>query len=334
MAGEVVPAELQPCVAELAELGFVTFDEDHGNRPVALNPREVAQRNLDLLLAEATARVAQMRALRPAADLLAEHFERAQWQAGREAEYIDDQAVVNARLQDVVGSAQFEILSAQPGGPRQRVNVEGAIERDTAALDRGVVLRTLYLATVRDHLLTGEYARMMSQRPEGRSAEYRTLAEPFERAIIVDRKTAFVSNYLVEGAPAHSAWVFTNRAVVAYVVAEFEAKWRRAQPWHGEGRGRAVAAEVDARGVRTTRRQREVMREMADGRDQRAIASRLGISVRTVSDEITALKDLFDARSREQLMYKWCFSPDRLVDDSAPEATEGTAGAVEGGAAA
>ncbi|MGV9278103.1 hypothetical protein [Streptomyces griseosporeus] len=256
------------------------------------------------------------------------HYERAQWRSTGAAEYIDDAAVVNARLDDIVGAAEFEILSAQPGGPRPRASVDGAIARDSAALDRGVTLRTLYQATVREDTLTADYARMMTSRPGGRVAEYRTLVGPFERAIIVDRKTAIVSNHLVEGAPPHAAWLITCRATVAYIRAEFYAKWRRADPWSGErGRGRLVDTVSSADGVRTTRRQREIMRDLIDGQDQRAIASRLGVSVRLVSEEIAALRDLFDARSREELAYKWAFAPDRLIDDSAPEAGEGTTGA-------
>jgi len=74
------------------------------------------------------------------------------------------------------------------------------------------------------------------------------------------------------------------------------------------------------------------MRDMIDGRSQQATASRLGVSVRTVSDDITALKDLFDARSREQLAFKWASALDRLVDDSAPDAD--AAGAEKAGVAA
>ena len=316
-------------VGRLAAWGYVVFDPRDGNRPVALDPREVSRRRLDAELREAAARVARMSMLPSLTDELAQRYERAQWRSSGEAEYIDDPAVVNARLDDAVGGAEREILAAQPRGPMTQANVDGAVARDTAALERGVALRTLYRATVRDHPMTAEYARMMANRSEGRSAEYRTLHGPFERCIIVDRRVAFISNYLVEEAPQHAAWQITCRATVAYIAAEFESKWRRADPWHGELRGRVPVVDTVSGpdGVRTTRRQREIMRDMVDGQDQRATAARLGVSVRTVSEEIAALRDLFDARSREQLVWKWAFSPDRLIDDSAPEAGDGATGA-------
>lgn len=323
-AGEPVPAGEQQTVAELATLGFVVVDEARGNRPVALNPEQVARRRMEAMLREAEERVAQLRAFPQMSDLLADQYVRGQWRAGGGSEYIDDPATVNARLDDVVGSAEREILAAQPGGPRNEAQLERSTARDTEALDRGVVKRTLYRATVRDTAVTARYARAMATRA-GRQAEFRTLEAPFERCIVVDRRVAFIDNHLVEGAPEHSAWQITDRAMVAYIAAEFEAKWRRADPWHGELRGRAQVVDTiaGADAVRTTRRQREIMRDMVDGRSQQATATRLGISVRTVSDEINTLKDWFDARSREQLAFKWASSVDRLIDDSAPDQTAG-----------
>jgi DNA-binding CsgD family transcriptional regulator/sugar-specific transcriptional regulator TrmB len=329
-AGERVPEGATDSVARLVAQGFVKIDPECGNRPVALNPRDVADRRMREMLRENENRIRAMQELPELTDALAGHFDRAQWRAGAGSEYIDDAAVVNARLDDVVGHAQVEILAAQPGGPRTSEQLERSLTRDAAAVDRGVVKRTLYRATVRDTAVTAQYVRAMANRAAGRRARFATLVGPFERCIVVDRKTAFVSNHLVEGAPEHSAWQVTDRAVVAYIVAEFEAKWRSADPWHGELRGRAPAVEgLGLDGVRTTRRQREIMRDMVAGKDRRAIAGRLGVSERTVTGEINALMDAFDAISREQLAYAWAFSADRTVDDSAPADGVTSTGAVE-----
>lgn len=326
-AGENVTGELSDYVDKLTAWGFVKIDPESGRR-VALNPRQVAQRRLEMELAEAAKRVQLMAALPAMTDQLAVQFERAQWRASGGSEFIDDKDVVNARLDDVIGGAEWEILSAQPGGPRSEEQLARSLERDTAALDRGVTKRTLYRATVRDTPVTARYAAAMSTRVEGKRAEFRTLVGPFERAIIVDRKVAFVSNHLVPDAPEHSAWQITDRAVVAYIVAEFEAKWRRADPWQGEMRvrGQEPADVVSgASGVITTRRQREIMRELVEDRDQKAIGQRLGLSPRTVGVEIMALKEKFGASSLPGLVYRWAQSPDRLVDDSAPEQEDTTA---------
>lgn len=325
-AGMPVPDGDADSVAELVAFGCVTLDSDHGNRPVALNPADAARRRAERDMREAIARIEAVRALPEATERLYAQYQRAQLRAGGSAEYIDDPATVNARLDDVVGGAEWEILAGQPAGPRTELQLNRSLERDTAALERGVEKRTLYRATVRDNTVTAEYARAMANRGTGRAAEFRTMVEPFERIIIVDRRVAFFSDHLVAGGPEHAAWQVTDHAVIAYMVAEFEARWRRADPWHGEvrGRGPVVDTFTSVDGVRTTARQREIMRDMVAGKDQRATASRLGISVRTVSEEINALRDLFDAESREQLAFKWAFSPDRLVGASRAEAGQAT----------
>ncbi|MFD0509409.1 hypothetical protein ACFQ0G_53885 [Streptomyces chiangmaiensis] len=264
-------------------------------------------------------------------DQLVGPFERAQWRASGGSEYIDDAVVVNARLDHVVARAEWEILAAQPGGPRTEEQLARSLERDTEALDRGVVKRTLYRATVRDNPVTAQYARAMSNRTSGKCAEFRTLVGPFERVIIVDRKVAFISNHLVEGSPAHSAWQITDRAMVAYIAAEYDAKWRRADSWHGEQRIRGqqpIDTISSAGGVRTSKRQREILRDIVASISQQKTAKRLGISLRTLTAEISGLKDLFGASSLAELGYKWALSSDRLVDDSAMEtATDAEAAA-------
>ncbi|MFF0009634.1 hypothetical protein ACFYQT_40270 [Streptomyces tibetensis] len=321
-SGCEVPEELQGGVAELVRLGFVVADADGKNRPVALDPRLVAQRRIEEMLRENEDRIRQMRTLPVLADRMAEEYQRGLWLSSGGSEYIEDKAIVNARLDDVVAGAKREILSAQPGGPRNREQLERSLERDTAALERGVAKRTLYRAVARDNTCTAEYVRTMTGRESGRLPEYRTLPSPFERAIIVDQSVAFISNHYLPDAPPHAAWMVTDKAMVAYIASEFDARWRDADPWHGEMRGRTPVVDTvtGAFGERTTRRQREILRDMASSRPQQATADRLGISLRTLAGEIAALKDLYDASSLAELTYKWALSPDRMVDDSTPEA--------------
>ena len=332
--GVTVPEEDADYVTELVTWGFVVIDTEHGNRPIALDPDDVSRRRLEQELKEAARRVQRMTSLPAITQQLAGPFQRAKLRAGGGSEYIADAAVVNARLDDVVASAEWEILAAQPGGPRTEAQLNRSVERDTAALERGVAKRTLYRATVRDNAITCQYARAMTARPTGKSAEFRTLVGPFERAIIVDRRVAFISNHLVAEAPEHAAWQVTDPGVIAYMVAEFDAKWRRADPWHGElaRRGREEVDTVSGpAAVRTTPRQREVLRDIVVGRAQQATAQRLGISLRTLGVEVAELKSLFDAESLPELAFRWALSPDRLVDDTDHTAAAGAAGAEDDG---
>lgn len=320
---------------ELKAWRLVGFSPDRPDIPVPLPPDEAIRRRLADELAEAQRRVARMAAMPTLSDQLSMHFQRAQWTAEGGSEYLDDPATVNARLDDVVASARFEILAAQPGGPRTPELLERSVARDQSALNRGVVLRTLYRDTVRDHPVTAEYARIMS----GHGAAYRTLVSHFERCIIVDRRVAFVSNHgVVEGAPEHAAWQITDRAMVAWIAAVHENEWQRADPWHGDlrtrrdGQWEGVDTVTGGDGVRTTPRQREILRAVAAGIEQRALARRMGISTRGLSDEIAVLKGVWGVQSLPELTYQWALSPDRLIDDGAPPADADRAGGGDDGA--
>jgi hypothetical protein len=186
-----------------------------------------------------------------------------------------------------------------------------------------VSLRTIYRDTVRDHPITAEYARIMATRVTGQPAQYRTLPGKFERMIIVDREQAFISDHIT-GGPEHAAWHVTDRAVIAVLAEVFDNKWLHAEPWTGALRSRRGRLEVDtvssADGVRTCRRQREILRLIAGGVSQPSIARRLGMSKRKLEQEVAALKGLWGASTLPELAYQWALCPDRHIDDTVPGA--------------
>ncbi|MET8585783.1 hypothetical protein ABZX39_33670 [Streptomyces collinus] len=323
---EQIQAEHPHARAELVAWGLISGD---GDTPVACDPKKAIQHRLEVELAEVTRRVAIMSTMPGLAGELNAVYQAGQLRAGNGSSvFLDDKDAVNARLQTIVTHARHEILAAQPGGPRSRDLFDIAVARDTEALDRGVALRTIYRDTVRDHKVTAEYARTMSTRTQGRCAQYRTLVGGFERMIIVDREYAVVSNHIVHGAPDHAAWLIVDPAAVAVLAKVFEAKWLRAQPWLGELRPKWGGLErepVGPDGVRTNRLEREVMRLLCSGAAQTSVAAKLGISKRKLEEVIAALKGLWGVRTLNELIYQFALSPDRLVDDSAPEA--GPAGA-------
>lgn len=322
-----VNAEHPDAQAELLTWGLITLEDQPGGVPGVRDPKHAVQRRVDDVLAAAEQQVALLRALPDLTTRLSQQYEAVQLRiAGCASVYLDDPAAANARLQDLVGGAQREILAAQPGGPRDQALLDKAAPRDSAALDRGVVLRTVYRDTVRDHAPTAGYVTAMTNRGPGRSAQYRTLPGKFERMIIVDREAAVVPDYIVAGSPPHAAWLITDPAAVAVLAKTFDATWMRARPWMGElqprrGDTREQAAPQNvpgAGGVRTTRRQREIMRNLCGGVAQGTIARRLGVSERKLADEVSGLKALWGVSTMNELVYHWAQSVDNRVDDSAP----------------
>jgi DNA-binding CsgD family transcriptional regulator len=328
-AGERIPDTSTDSVARLVSLGFVALNSGTGNRPVALNPETAAQRIHGALLTEAAERVAQMRGLHHMSEQLTVKFQQAQPATAGSSQYIDDVAAVNARLDDLLTSADTEILAAQPGGPRTREQLARSVDRDRRALNRGVHLITLYRDSVRQSTAMADHIRMMS----GHGAQYRTLVAPYERAIIIDRKHAFVPDYGPDS-PPHAAWHITDPAAVGFISAAFMNAWQLARPWTGEPRTADAdehAWEESARGghpnvdavsgasgrLRTTPLERVILRDMVDGIQQRTTATRLGISLRALTDHTAVLREKFGATSPAQLGCKFALSPDYQIDDGA-----------------
>ncbi len=312
---------------ELLDWGLITLEDQPGGVPGVRDPKHALQQRTDALLAEAEARVALLKNLPTLSEQLSQQYEAVQLRiAGCASVYLDDPAAANARLQDLVGGAQREILAAQPGGPRDQALLDKGMPRDSAALDRGVVLRTVYRDTVRDHAPTAGYVQAMTNRGTGKPAQYRTLPGKFERMIIVDREAAVVPDYIVAESPPHAAWLITDPAAVAVLARAFDATWMRARPWMGQMRKRGGDAKdtlsswgaAGVEGTRTTRRQREIMRNLCAGVAQATVARRLGVSERKLADEISALKGLWGVSTMNELIYQWAQSVDNRVDDSAP----------------
>lgn len=312
--------------AELLEWGLITLEDQPGGVPGVRDPKHALQRRTDEVLAAAEAQVALLKNLPSLSAELTHHYEGVQHRSSGASVYLDDQAAVNARLQDVVGGARREILAAQPGGPRDKAVLDKAMARDAVALDRGVEMRTVYRDTVRDHPVTAEYARVMANRGVGRSAQYRTLPGTFERMIIVDREYAVVEDHIVPGSPRHAAWLITDPAAVAVLARVFDTQWLWARPWSGElrarrgGDARDTIGSSSVEGARTTRRQREIMRNLCNGVSQASTARRMGISKRKMEDEVARLKALWGVSTMNQLIFQFAQSPDQRVDDSAPTA--------------
>ncbi|NUS25081.1 MAG: hypothetical protein HOV92_12775 [Streptomyces sp.] len=306
---------------ELLDGGLIS-DEKH---PVVRDPQKALRQMVSRELAEARRRIDFVAILPDLSRDLIREYQQVQLRAGGSSVYLADPVEVNARIQDAVTDARREILAAQPGGPRKRELLEMAVDRDAAALDRGVEMRTLYRDTVRDHALTAEYARTMSTRGSGRPARYRTLVGGFERMLIVDREKAFVSDHVVAGSPPHSAWLVTDPAAVAVLARVFDSEWYRGQPWAGELRstwGGLERREAGPGGVRTNRLEREVMRLLCTDMPQAQIASKVGLSKRKLEEVIAGVKELWGVRTLNEIIYHFALSPDHSVEDEALHAAD------------
>ncbi|MFG2428706.1 response regulator transcription factor [Streptomyces sp. NPDC048590] len=193
---------------------------------------------------------------------------------------------INAELEAVAGRCVEEVLTVQPGGGRKAESLAASWEPTRAMLERGVCMRTIYQHSARFHPATRQYAKQIL----GYGGAVRSIDECTDRLIIFDRKVAFI--------PARDdrqvALVIHQPAVVEFLVLVFERFWSIATPF--ADRNRAPEVKNLLSDVRLS-----IIKLLAEGETDTAIARRLGVSVRTCRSHIAKIYEEFGARSRCQL---------------------------------
>ncbi len=190
-------------------------------------------------------------------------------------------------ISGAVAEAEEELLTAQPQAGRERASLKAAAERDKAALDRGVRMRTLYQHSARRHAMTREYVTEMT----GLGAEVRTLDEFFNRMIVVDRRLA-----IIPGPSGDNVAIAVQEpALVAYLVDVFERAWERARPFTNTERSMMNDIAREQRAM--------TIRMLIEGHSDPVSAKRLGVSARTFAGYVADLKAEYDADTRFQLGY-------------------------------
>jgi len=215
------------------------------------------------------------------------HYQAARETVGStgEIEVIADLLNVRAALDRASAECRSEVITSQPGGgSRVPDAMEEALRRDRALLGRGVRMRTLYHHTARFNGPSQAYVEAAT----ALGAEYRTAHELFGRLIVFDRELAFLP--LSDG--SWGALVVRQEAMLAYLCGIFEQAWTLARPF-------AAAAEDGLEQV-SQELDRTIVRMLAAGLKDEAIARRLGMSLRTARRHIADIMVELGAESRFQ----------------------------------
>ncbi|MFF2075213.1 LuxR C-terminal-related transcriptional regulator [Kitasatospora sp. NPDC058162] len=184
-------------------------------------------------------------------------------------------AAVRQCLSELLAGCKQEFLAARPGHHATEA-LRTTLAQDLALLRRGCSMRTLHQPGALDDPATLRQVALRS----GEGAEVRVLAEPYERVLVFDRSVA-----VIPAAEDRSrAAVVTDPTTLAYLVAQFERDWARATP---------ADRNLGAPHPTTVR----IGRLLARGLTQRAVATRLGLSERTVAAHIARLRDRYGART-------------------------------------
>ena len=199
-----------------------------------------------------------------------------------------DQSRIDHYIAGLVAECEDELLTAQPQAGRDAETLAAAAVRDTAMLERGTRMRTLYQHSARRSSITTDYVAAVT----ARGAEVRTLDEFFNRLIVFDHRIAVIPGKQVD---LNTAIVIREPSVVDYLVDVFERAWERARPFTSRDTGmlRDIAAEQRAMTIRM----------LIEGHADPISAKRLGVSPRTYAGYVADLKREYEAETRFQLGY-------------------------------
>ncbi|MFF2186535.1 LuxR C-terminal-related transcriptional regulator [Streptomyces sp. NPDC058155] len=202
-------------------------------------------------------------------------------------EILPEVAAVRAVLTELSAGARTEILTSQPGGARPADVLRESLERTEAVLSRGITMRTVYQHTAQFSQVTVDYVRHVTER----GVEVRMLSDALMRMIIFDREIAVLPQYDRDGAV-----VVSDRSIVDFAVQAFERAWPVARPFpvsYDRGQVKSTSVEI----------QLSISRLLVEGLEDKVIARRMGMSLRTCQRHISEIMSRIGARNRMHAGY-------------------------------
>ncbi|WP_052706645.1 response regulator transcription factor [Streptomyces rubellomurinus] len=199
-------------------------------------------------------------------------------------ELLHDVEQVRSMLSEVSRACSEEVFVSQPTALSEETLVDSR-PRDLQLLDRGVRMRALYPHVV----LASPVVQMHFTRMSEAGSEIRTVGEVIDRLIIFDRRIAFLPDRTQDGEPG--AMVIREPVVVEYLYRTMEREWSQARPFTHTGFGYGDSGDEVKRGI---------VRLLAAGHKDEAIAHRMNMSVRTCRRHIAELMRDWGVDSRFQ----------------------------------
>jgi hypothetical protein len=218
------------------------------------------------------------------AELLAETHEQGSAPAG--IDVIRDPAQARREMERAAQHCADEALTTHLGTQADADQLERAGETDVAMLSRGVNRRMIYQHISRSSLGMRSFIKTLARH----GGQVRTTSESFEKMTIFDRRMAFIPFEPSEGGPA-GVVVITHEAVVRFLYRGFWRLWSGAMPFGDEETTHELAS-ADNRML--------LLRLLASGLKDEAIANRLGIATRTCRRYIAELLEELGVASRFQ----------------------------------
>lgn len=281
---ELPPGEIRAALDQLAELRLLraSLQAEGGLRPVSPTV------GIQLLLAmrEKELRHAQHEFADAQAAAMALLQQHAEAETGRhDVEILTGVEEVQARLEQLAHGAAAPVLSFMPGGAQARATLDAARPLDAALLERGIPMRTLYQASVRNDTATLHYARWLTTQ----GGKVRTAAVLPVRMVLFTGQAALLP--VDPDNTRRGAVQVRGPGILTALAALFDAIWDQADDF-----GTDADSEHDDNGL--TGQERQLLRLLAQGHTDAVAARRLGIGVRTARRIMAELMARLGAGSR------------------------------------
>lgn len=269
----------------LFELELVRRSSDHADAWRAVDPKIglqnlLARQNAEL--EQRRARIAESQA--SIATLIAERAAGAgPAEAAAGTERLLGIDAVIARLESLTEAARTEIAGITPGAAQPAASLDAARRNDARLLERGVGIREVIQDSCRRDPATAAHARWLTEA----GGQVRTAPTLPHRMVLIDARIAFVPLDPVDS--AKGALQVMDPGIVGTLLALFDRIWDGAVPF-------GVPAAPGRDGL--TAREREILKLLAAGLTDEAVATRLAISDRTVRRAMNDLCERLGAASR------------------------------------
>ncbi|MET8629731.1 helix-turn-helix transcriptional regulator [Kitasatospora sp. NPDC004669] len=281
---QLADEEIRRCLDRLSELALIRPSYEHEGELRAVSPDVGLEMLMVRQQAELAAQQSRIEASRAtAARLIADFSDLRPAGAHPGVEQLRGLDEIRDRIAALAREAREDLMTFAPGGGQKVETLDAARSNDQVLLERGVRMRSIYLDSVRNSQPNVAYANWLTEL----GGEVRTAPELPTRMIVFDRATAIIP--VRSDDSAAGAVVLTGHGTLTALCALFEHAWAGAQPF-------GAAAVKDHGGLST--QESTVIRLLAQGLTDDAIAKRLGVSARTARRAATELMDRLGARSR------------------------------------
>ncbi|WP_326622664.1 LuxR family transcriptional regulator [Streptomyces decoyicus] len=283
-------ADAERAVKELVEMRLLCRAEGGAGRLTVVPPRTAADRLLRPLERHVRERHEEIERLRETFASLLPAYEsgRARRSDAEPIELLPDLRTVQETIEELTIGARQEVLTAQPGGARSARALQEADERDRRMLTRGVRMRTLYQHPARYDQPTVDHVR----RVMNLGAQVRTRTDGLCRLLVFDQRVALLG---LRDDP-EAALLVREPHVVHYIRVFFDCLWRDASLFPVSFDSAAavrISGEI----------QESIVAMLSEGLEDKSIARRLGMSVRSCQRHASEIMKAVGAKSRFQAGY-------------------------------